>query len=56
MAEALRKEDGQLALYGGSHARARVHPSSRSTERQARLCAGCRTREARYGFRDQGEG
>ena len=55
MAEALRKGDGQLPLYGGSHTRARVSPSSRSTERQAPLCAGCRTREARYGFRDQGD-
>jgi len=59
MAEALRKDEGQLALYGGSHARARVRPSNRSTARQAPLraplCAGCRTREARYGFRDQGD-
>lgn len=53
MAEALRKDDGQLALYGGSVAKARVRPTSRSTERQAPLCAGCRTREARYGFRDR---
>ena len=53
MAEALRRDEGQLALYGGSNARARVQPSNRSTERQAPLCAGCRTREARYGFRDK---
>ena len=55
MPEPLRKDEGQLALYGRSHARARVRPSSRSTERQAPMCAGCRTREARYGFRDQGD-
>jgi hypothetical protein len=60
MAEALRKEaprkdEEQLALYGGSLAKARVPPSNRSTERQAPLCAGCRTREARYGFRDQAD-
>jgi hypothetical protein len=55
MAEALRKDEGQLALYGGSVAKARVRPSSSSTERQAPLCAGCRTREARYGFRDEGD-
>ncbi len=55
MAEALRKDKGQLALYGGSQARVRVRPSRRSAERQAPLCAGCRTREARYGFRDQGD-
>jgi len=54
MAEALRREEGQLALYGGSVAKARVRPSSRS-ERHAPLCAGCRTREARYGFRDEGD-
>ena len=60
MAEALRKEtlrrdEGQLALYGGSKARARVQPSNRSTERQAPMCTGCRTREARYGFREIGD-
>ena len=55
MAEALRTDEGQLALYGGSVAKARIRPSSRSTERQALLCAGCRTREARYGFREEGD-
>lgn len=55
MAEALRKDEGQLALYGGSAARARVRLSNRSAERQAPLCAGCRTREARYGFRDHSD-
>jgi hypothetical protein len=55
MAETLSKYEGQLALYGGSVAKARVRPSRRSTERQAPLCAGCRTREARYGFRDEGD-
>jgi len=54
MAEALRREEGQLALYGGSVAKARVRPSGGS-ERHAPLCAGCRTREARYGFRDEGD-
>ena len=44
-----------MALYGGSVAKARVRPANRSTERQAPLCAGCRTREARYGFRDEGD-
>ena len=53
MPEALRRDEGQLALYGGSKARARVQPSNRSTERQAPMCTGCRTREARYGFRDK---
>ena len=53
MPEALRRDESQLALYGGSKARARVQPSNRSTERQAPMCTGCRTREARYGFRDK---
>ena len=54
MPEALRRDEGQLALYGGgSKAQARVQPSNRSTERQAPMCTGCRTREARYGFRDK---
>ena len=52
MPEARRRDEGQLALYGGSKAQARVQPSNRSTERQAPMCTGCRTREARYGFRD----
>ena len=55
MAEALKREEGQLALYGGSVATARVRSSGKTTERQAPLCAGCRTREARYGFRDEGD-
>ncbi len=55
MAQALRQDEGQLALYGGSVAKARVRPSHRSMERRAPLCAGCRTREARYGFRDEGD-
>lgn len=55
MAEALRKDESQLALYGGSLAKARIRPSHRPTERQAPLCAGCRTREARYGFRDRSD-
>ncbi|MEQ1757027.1 MAG: hypothetical protein ABL986_01830 [Vicinamibacterales bacterium] len=47
----------QLALYRGSH-RTSTAPVARPTEpRQARprrartLCAGCRAKEARYGFR-----
>jgi hypothetical protein len=55
MAEALRRDDGQLALYGGPVAHARVRPPIRSADRQAPLCAGCRTREARYGFRDEAD-
>ena len=55
MPQAARSEESQLALYGGSSARARIQPANRSMERKAPLCAGCRTREARYGFRDQGD-
>jgi hypothetical protein len=52
MGEALRRDEGQLPLYG-SLAKARVPPAARRIERQAPLCAGCRIREARYGFRDE---
>jgi hypothetical protein len=55
MAEALKRDEGQLALYGGGGANTRVRPAIRSTERRAPLCAGCRTREARYGFREEGD-
>src|SRR5262245_30780811 len=58
MAEALRKDTGQLALYDASRAQARVRPSNRlnrSADRHTPLCAGCRTREARYGFRNEGD-
>jgi hypothetical protein len=58
MAEALRKDTGQLALYDASRAQARVRPANRlnrSVDRHAPLCAGCRTREARYGFRNEGD-
>jgi len=55
VAQTLRQDEGQLALYGGSVAKARVRPSNRSMEQRAPLCAGCRTREARYGFRDEGD-
>jgi hypothetical protein len=54
MAEALRHDESQLALYGESLAKARLRLAPRREERQAPLCAGCRTREARYGFRDEG--
>jgi hypothetical protein len=54
MAQALRQDEGQLALYRGA-AKARVRQVTRREERQAPVCAGCRTREARYGFRDEGD-
>jgi hypothetical protein len=54
MAEALRRDEGQLALYR-SPAKARVQSAAGRAERQAPLCAGCRTREARYGFRDEND-
>src|SRR5690348_11576870 len=48
--QALRHEEdhGQLALYRRPARIARPAP-------QSRRCAGCRAREARYGFRDEGE-
>ena len=64
MAQALRQiNDGQqLALYGRSSiGRARTVPRVGTHPRRAgstgpasrKLCAGCRAREARYGFRDE---
>jgi len=55
MAQALRQDIGQLALYGGVFPRRRPSPAGRPRERQAPLCSGCRTREARYGFRPAGD-
>jgi hypothetical protein len=51
MATALRDINGrQLALYGRmARVRRFLH---RDIVGQAPLCAGCRAREARYGFRD----
>jgi hypothetical protein len=50
MAQALRQSDDrqQLALYGRARTTAR-----QTAPPQAPLCAGCRGREARYGFRDE---
>lgn len=53
-AEALRQQvedDQQLALYRGWM---RARTATRTTSAQP-LCAGCRAREARYGFRDEGD-
>jgi hypothetical protein len=54
MAQALGRvgKDQQLALYGNATARARAVPR-RGSAPQTPLCAGCRAREARYGFRDE---
>ena len=62
MAQALRQDNirqvntaqqngQQLGLYGGAARRGRAVP--RRDALQAPLCAGCRAREARYGFRDE---
>jgi hypothetical protein len=40
--------EGQLGLYEGYTQRHRVLPPRPTT----RLCAGCRAKEARYGFRE----
>ena len=52
MAQALREitSPRQLALYGRGPSRPR--PVARVGATHPRLCAGCRAREARYGFRD----
>lgn len=58
MAQALRQEQdeerdqGQLRLYGRTRPARRVRPTRRDTPCQHPVCAGCRTREARYGFRE----
>jgi hypothetical protein len=53
MAQALRQiNDGQqLGLYHRGPSRPR--PVTRVDTTHPRLCAGCRAREARYGFRDE---
>ena len=64
MAQALRQfNDGQrLALYGRGATRSRALPGvgpgharvgGAAAPGPKRLCAGCREREARYGFRDE---
>ena len=53
MGQALQQQVGdgqQLGLYGRTARRAQPQP--RRAE-QAPLCAGCREKEARYGFRDE---
>lgn len=51
MAQALRQDgrDRQLTLY------VRRARAARRASTHTHLCAGCRTREARYGFRDEAE-
>ncbi len=54
-AQALQQTDDgqQLALYDGSAPQVAVRsPGGRGND-GARLCAACRAREARYGFRDE---
>ena len=57
MAQALRQdEDGQLALYGKQARIGRTgdrRPETHDKRWRAPVCSGCRTREARYGFRDE---
>jgi len=49
----------QLALYDRSDRRIATRARRRQSERrdavEPRLCAACREREARYGFRDRGD-
>jgi hypothetical protein len=58
MAQALREiNDGQqLGLYGRGTLRARPaqpRPAGPKGPALQKLCAGCRAREARYGFKDE---
>ena len=65
MAQALQQSnDGQqLGLYGGAAGRTRTVGRvadrgvgvPRQAAPQAPVCAGCRAREARYGFRDEAD-
>jgi hypothetical protein len=55
MSQVLRQNDGQLGLYGGAPARRRAPSDADARQRQAPLCAGCRIREARYGFQEDGD-
>ena len=56
MAQALQQvNDGQqLALYGGAARRARTTSRPQAAP-ETPVCAGCRAREARYGFRDEAD-
>lgn len=51
-AQALRQHahDHQLALYGRT-----TRPPRPASAPRTPMCAGCRAREARYGFRDEAE-
>ena len=55
MAGALRRTDErQLALYAPEPRRRPIHPRVAQRARPVTpLCAGCRAKEARYGFRDE---
>jgi hypothetical protein len=49
------QKQGQLALYGRSRTARRLRPTRREAPCQTPVCAGCRAREARYGFREGGD-
>jgi hypothetical protein len=55
-AQAFRQADPQeqLALHGFSVPVRKVQARADALARQTRLCAGCRAKEARYGFRPEG--
>ena len=47
-----QQRDGQLGLYERAARRSRALPAAPANRQAERLCAGCRAREARYGFRE----
>jgi hypothetical protein len=55
-AQAFRQEDPQeqLALHGFGGPVRKVQTRLEARGRQTPLCAGCRAKEARYGFRPEG--
>jgi hypothetical protein len=55
MAQVLRQVNTQQQLaFSGAAARARTSPRHQSAPHTP-MCAGCRAREARYGFRDDAD-
>lgn len=53
-AHAIQHTEGeQLALYKESRSAAAARSARARADEETRLCAACRAREARYGFRDR---
>ena len=55
MSQALLQDSGQLALHEGWMAAFRRQAAAAAKPDRTPLCAGCREKEARYGFQDDEE-